>query len=385
MTFRVRLFVLTVALVSLMAGTAIAIALELPPGGTFVDDDGNIHEGNIEAIRAEGITKGCNPPVNDRYCPDAGVTRGQMAAFLVRALDPPPTAEDYFTDDDGSVFETDINRLAAAGITKGCDPPVNDRYCPDGSVTRGQMAAFLARGFGYTDSGSGDLFTDDDTSIFEADIDRLGTAGVTKGCNPPANDRYCPDDVVRRDQMASFLARALGLAPIVPLPPPPPLNPEVFAIGDSVMEGVVVWAPRLADSMPNTTVDAKCCRAFSSADDVLAEWLSRGHDPDVVVVHLGSNGPPRASQFDDVMRVAGSERRVLFLTVRLNKTWESSTNSAIRSNTNRFANAELVDWWALADPHPEWFSTDINCGCHLWTTTVRSAYVGLIKDAVQDQ
>jgi len=57
------------------------------PGGSFVDDDGNIHEGNIEAIAAEGITKGCNPLTNDRYCPDSSVTREQMAAFLVRALE----------------------------------------------------------------------------------------------------------------------------------------------------------------------------------------------------------------------------------------------------------------------------------------------------------
>ena len=68
-----------------------------------------------------------------------------MAAFLSRSLDLPPTPTDFFIDDDGSIFEGDINRLAAAGITKGCNPPINDRYCPDSTVTRGQMAAFLHR------------------------------------------------------------------------------------------------------------------------------------------------------------------------------------------------------------------------------------------------
>ena len=87
---------------------------------------------------------------------------------------------------------TDHERLAAAGSTKGCNPPTNDRFCPDGRVTREVMAAFLVRALGYTDSGGGDLFDDDDDSVFEGDIDRLGTAGVTKGCNPPTNDRYCP-------------------------------------------------------------------------------------------------------------------------------------------------------------------------------------------------
>jgi hypothetical protein len=73
------------------------------------------------------------------------------------------------------------------------------------------MAAFVVRAFGYTSGLGADLFGDDDTSIFEGDIDRLGTAGITKGCNPPANDRYCPDRVVTRAEMASFLARALDL------------------------------------------------------------------------------------------------------------------------------------------------------------------------------
>jgi hypothetical protein len=141
-----------------------------------------------------------------------------MAAFLVRAVDLPATGTDFYHDDDASVFENDINRLAEAGISKGCNPPANDHFCPASRVTRGQMAALLVRAFNYTDAGGGDLFMDDNGSVFESDIDKLRTAGVTAGCNPPTNDRYCPTDNVRRDQMASFLARALDLDPIVPPP-----------------------------------------------------------------------------------------------------------------------------------------------------------------------
>lgn len=206
-------------LVGIMAFTTLAAsAQELPPGGTFVDDDGNVHEGNIEAIAADGITRGCNPPQNDRYCPRDPVTRGEMAAFLSRALNLDASESDHFVDDEASIFQNDINALAAAGITRGCNPPDNNEYCPDSHVTRGEMAAFLVRGFGYTDDGGGDLFVDDDESIFEGDIDRLGAAGVTLGCNPPTNDRFCPNDSVLRDQMASFLGRALGLQPRTPPP-----------------------------------------------------------------------------------------------------------------------------------------------------------------------
>jgi hypothetical protein len=189
------------------------VSAVIAPGSVppFVDIGGSIHYDSIAFIWQEGITKGCNPPTNDRFCPDGDVTRGQMAAFLTRALALPAASQDHFTDDAASIFEGDINRLAEAGITKGCNPPVNDRFCPEAKVTRGQMAAFLVRAFGYTDAGGGDLFVDDDGLIFEADIDRLGTAGITKGCNPPANDRFCPGDVLNRAQMAAFLHRALSI------------------------------------------------------------------------------------------------------------------------------------------------------------------------------
>ena len=180
--------------------------------GEFVDIAGSIHREDILYIWRADVTRGCNPPTNTMYCPKDPVTRQQMASFLVRALRLPRSDVDYFVDDAGSVHQADINALAQAGITRGCNPPHNDRFCPERPVTRAEMAAFLVRAYGYADRGEGDLFVDDDGSIFEADIDRLAVAGVTRGCNPPHNDRFCPHDPVTREQMASFLARAMRLA-----------------------------------------------------------------------------------------------------------------------------------------------------------------------------
>jgi hypothetical protein len=147
----------------------------------------------------EGITKGCTAIT---FCPTAGVTRGQMAAFLGRALALPVTATDYFTDDDGTTFENDINRLAAAGITKGCTATT---FCPTAFVTRGQMAAFLDRALALPATGS-DFFDDDEGTTFEASINRLAASGITTGCTPST---FCPDSGVTRGQMAAFLHRAL--------------------------------------------------------------------------------------------------------------------------------------------------------------------------------
>jgi hypothetical protein len=121
-----------------------------------------------------------------------------------------PGINGRFWDDDTSIFEGAIEKFAAAGITQGCNPPVNDRFCPDDYVTRGMMAAFLVRGLGLTDPGNVD-FIDDNGSAFEGAIEKLAAAGITQGCNPPQNNRFCPDDVVTRGMMAAFLVRGLDL------------------------------------------------------------------------------------------------------------------------------------------------------------------------------
>ena len=180
-----------------------------PPGSIFTDDDYSIFEADIEWLALQGITRGCNPPINDHFCPEESVTRGQMAAFLVRALHLTDPGTVDFIDDNNSIFQADIEKLATAGITKGCNPPTNNMYCPNGNVTRGQMAAFLVRALHLTDPGTVD-FIDDNNSIFETDIEKLATAGITKGCNPPTNNMYCPNDNVTRGQMAAFMHRALG-------------------------------------------------------------------------------------------------------------------------------------------------------------------------------
>ncbi len=240
----------------------------VPDGGLFFDDDGSIHESSIEAIASAGITKGCNPPYQTGYCPNSAVTREQMAAFLVRALGLTDTGGgNSFVDDDGSIFENDIAKLAAAGVTKGCNPPDNDLFCPNSAVTRGQMAAFLVRAMGYADTGGGDSFVDDDGSVFENDIAKLAAAGVTKGCNPPANDRYCPDDPVTRAQMATFLTRALDL-PVRTVPP-----------RLETISGTDLAVIALADMVGCSGADGEMCNISGSANGqfyLMSGWFVDG-------------------------------------------------------------------------------------------------------------
>lgn len=215
---------LLVSLTTAMVGSGAWAALG--PGGTFIDDDGNLHEPNIEAIAAAGITQGCNPPIGDRYCPADPVTRAQMAAFLLRATGQAENLPGYrgtFPDvPPGQWYTGNVERLAELGIVRGYD---DGTYRPNGLVTRAEMAIFVVRALGEEASlvPVRGLFADvEPTAGYATYVERLYDLGITTGCRTGPL-RYCPGDLVSRDQMASFLARAVGLTP---LPPPPRPSPS---------------------------------------------------------------------------------------------------------------------------------------------------------------
>jgi hypothetical protein len=185
-----------------MAGLALAPTASTFSTGFshFSDANGSPFAVEINWLADAGITTGCS---RELFCPGASVTREQMASFLARALGLGPTSTDFFTDDEASVHEDDINRIAAVGVTIGC---AGGRFCPSQVVPREQMASFLARALGLPPTSS-DFFTDDEDSVHEADINRLAAAGVTNGC---ASGRYCPRAAVTREQMAAFLYRAFS-------------------------------------------------------------------------------------------------------------------------------------------------------------------------------
>jgi hypothetical protein len=65
-----------VAIVPVTALAATSLFVDVPDNSTFVND--------INWMKVNGVTKGCNPPANTMYCPEANVTRQQMAAFMHR-------------------------------------------------------------------------------------------------------------------------------------------------------------------------------------------------------------------------------------------------------------------------------------------------------------
>jgi hypothetical protein len=157
-----------------VCGSAPAPVQTVGPGG-FYDTHGTAFGADITWLVEAGITTGC---AQGYFCPTSPVSREQMASFLKRAKNMPASATDYFVDDASSLHQGDINSLALAGVTTGCAPA---RYCPQWNVSREQMATFLARALGLQ-STQVDYFSDDEGSVHEADINRMAAAGLTTGC-----------------------------------------------------------------------------------------------------------------------------------------------------------------------------------------------------------
>ena len=84
-----------------------------------------------------------------------------------------------------------------------------ESFCPGRPVTRDQMATFLAKALGLDITKTGNRFDDLGTTVHKGGIEAIAAAGITSGCG---ERRYCPADPVTREQMATFLAKAFKLA-----------------------------------------------------------------------------------------------------------------------------------------------------------------------------
>jgi hypothetical protein len=194
------------------------IFADVDPVHPFAIEEGQVDFAPwIHALHAAGITSGCSTdPL--RYCPDATVTRGQMAVFLLRGIHGtefapgPPTGLRFGDVPANHLFAGWIEAFADEGLTSGCG---NGNYCPESPVTRGQMAVFLLRaifGAGHMPPvATGALFGDVPADhLFAAWIEQLAAEGITGGCG---SGNFCPEAAVTRAQMAVFLVRAFNLLP----------------------------------------------------------------------------------------------------------------------------------------------------------------------------
>lgn len=220
--FRYKRFVVAVVSATLLSTGLPAAALVTEPGPClgyefdltpFTDvADTSPHRADIECISGWDITVNVGT-----YDPKAPVTRWQMALFLTRTLDLvqvlPSGAPQGFTDIGGLPADQRlaIDQLGELSITTGTSATT---YDPNAPVTRWQMALFLRRlvqaAMVPLPAAADQGFIDVGGLSLEARqaVNQLKLLGITAGTSATT---FSPDQVVTREQMASFLARTLGV------------------------------------------------------------------------------------------------------------------------------------------------------------------------------
>ncbi|CAN5515916.1 hypothetical protein BH20ACT2_BH20ACT2_05720 [soil metagenome] len=189
--------------------TEVACPSATVPPARFTDDDGSVHEGAISCVAWWELAQGRDATA---FAPGALVTRGQAASFLSRLIlrsggRLAAEVPDAFGDDSGTVHQFATDRLAVAGVIGGRG---DGTFGPGATLTRGAMAALLVRAYeartGTRGPDGPDAFGDDSNSVHEDDIDQAAALGLTRGVTA---GRFEPHSPLARGQMASFLARLL--------------------------------------------------------------------------------------------------------------------------------------------------------------------------------
>jgi subtilisin family serine protease len=178
------------------------------PWAGFLDTAGSVHRYAIDCVVDYGLASGTSATT---FSPQLQLTRGQVASLLAglveRAGRLPASAPDAFTDDNGSVHEPNINRLAALGVLRGTGATT---YSPSADITRGQLASLLV---GVQEFLLGEPlrrgatpFVDIYTNVHRENIEKAFTAGLVNGTSQVT---YSPGEKTTRAQAASVVANQL--------------------------------------------------------------------------------------------------------------------------------------------------------------------------------
>lgn len=150
----------------------------------------------------KGITSGTT---STSFSPDIICTRGQMVAFLWRAMgSPQPTATDCpFTDvSKDAYYYKAVLWAVENGITSGTTAT---NFSPNATVTRGQTVTFLWRAAGKPVATAANPYTDVTKGTYNYDaILWASEKGITQGTT---STTFSPDTPCTRGQIVSFLYR----------------------------------------------------------------------------------------------------------------------------------------------------------------------------------
>lgn len=130
-------------------------------------------------------------------------------------------------------------------------------------------------------------------------------------------------------------------------PQPTANDATVYAIGDSVMLGAVEELQAAFGTA--IQIDALKARSWDNGVETLRQRYAIGLRDDIVVVHLGHNGPVNATMLDELVRAAPDAARIYILTIKIDRRWEGTVNTLIRGHAASETRVRVIEWKSLAE------------------------------------
>jgi hypothetical protein len=98
-------------------------SLPVAPPDAFPDDAGSVHEASIDALAAAGVVQGTGAGrfEPNATVTRAQMATFLVRAYELRSGRELAGGQDQFADDDGDVHERNIDKAAGAGFTRGRD------------------------------------------------------------------------------------------------------------------------------------------------------------------------------------------------------------------------------------------------------------------------
>lgn len=162
-----------------------------------------------------------------------------------------------------------------------------------------------------------------------------------------------------------------------PVHSPLPTGDQITAIGDSVM---LASAPELQAAFPGISIDAVVSRQMHTAPAIVRAQADAHTLRSIVLIGLGTNGAISAGTLAELQKIAGPQRRLVFLTVQAPRGWTPEVNAVLTeyAATHR-RHVALADWQNVIAPHLNLLADD---EIHPGSAGGR-IYAGVVRDALQ--
>jgi peptidoglycan/LPS O-acetylase OafA/YrhL len=150
-------------------------------------------------------------------------------------------------------------------------------------------------------------------------------------------------------------------------PPAPAGGWKISGVGDSVLLGAAtdVEQTLTGPAGGGVLINAAVSRHAGTCLQVLQAFAAKKLLAPLVLVHCGNNGALGVGFVDQVMQIAGPTRHVMFVNLKVPRSWQDADNAELANDVARYTNARIFNWneiGSLLDPQSTYFYTD---GYHL--------------------